>query len=200
LVVDEQSRSHANIVDGYVIEDRKLNEPGQLEVLPGRLNLFGKSRVSSLALMPGSSIGRCEVKHAKDDEDIPVRPNPGTACMQLLSCAFVHHPSRPNAEAGHFGFTGPSSGLSGLGNSEQSISSIAKDIIGLLDELQIREKIVVVGHSMGGIIVSYIAAEHPDRVKGVVLIGPVNPVPAMADVFSKRIEVVKKGSYFPSHP
>lgn len=89
LVVDEQSRSHANIVDGYVIEDRKLNEPGQLEVLPGRLNLFGKSRVSSLALMPGSSIGRCEVKYAKDDEDIPVRPNPGPACMQLLSCGFV---------------------------------------------------------------------------------------------------------------
>jgi pimeloyl-ACP methyl ester carboxylesterase len=92
----------------------------------------------------------------------------------------------------------PGSGLSGLGNSEQSISSIARDIIGLLDELQIREKIVVVGHSMGGIIANYIAAEHPDRVKGVVLIGPVNPVPAMADVFSKRIEVVKKGSYF--HP
>jgi pimeloyl-ACP methyl ester carboxylesterase len=92
----------------------------------------------------------------------------------------------------------PGSGLSGLGNSEQSISSIARDVIGLLDELQIREKIVVVGHSMGGIIASYIAAEHPDRVKGVVLIGPVNPVPAMADVFSKRIEVIKKGSYF--HP
>ncbi len=51
---------------------------------------------------------------------------------------------------------------------------------------------------MGGIIASYIAAEHPDRVKGVVLIGPVDPAPAMADVFSKRIEVVKKGSYF--HP
>ena len=92
----------------------------------------------------------------------------------------------------------PGSGLSELGNSEQSISSIAKDVIGLLDELQVREKIVVVGHSMGGIIASYLAAEHPDRVKGVVLIGPVNPVPAMADVFSKRIEVVKKGSYF--HP
>ena len=92
----------------------------------------------------------------------------------------------------------PGSGLSGLGNSEQSISGIARDIIGLLDELQIREKIVVVGHSMGGIIASYISAEHPDRVKGVVLIGPVNPIPAMADVFSKRIEVVKKGSYF--HP
>lgn len=58
---------------------------------------------------------------------------------------------------------------------------------------------MVVGHSLGGIIASYIAAEHPDRVKGVVLIGPVNPVPAMADVFSKRIEVLKKGSYFHPH-
>jgi len=54
---------------------------------------------------------------------------------------------------------------------------------------------MIVGHSMGGIVASYIAAEYPDRVKGVVLIGPVNPDPALASVFEKRIEVVKKGSY-----
>lgn len=53
---------------------------------------------------------------------------------------------------------------------------------------------MVVGHSMGGTIASYIAAEYPERVKGVVLIGPVNPDPALADVFGKRIEVVKNGS------
>ena len=88
----------------------------------------------------------------------------------------------------------PGSGLSELGKAEQSISSIAKDAIGLLDALRIQEKVVVVGHSMGGTIASYIAAEYPERVKGVVLIGPVNPDPALADVFGKRIEVVKNGS------
>ncbi|KAE9363563.1 3-oxoadipate enol-lactone hydrolase-like protein [Stipitochalara longipes BDJ] len=86
----------------------------------------------------------------------------------------------------------PGSGLSELGNTEQSISSIAKDAIRLLDVLQIHEKVVVIGHSMGGIVASYIAAEFPDRVKGVVLIGPVNPDPALVSVFEKRIEVVKK--------
>ncbi len=90
----------------------------------------------------------------------------------------------------------PGSGLSELGKAEQSIASIAKDAIGVLDELQVRDKVVLIGHSMGGIVASYIAAEYPERVKGVVLIGPVNPDPALSDVFSKRIEVVKKGSYF----
>jgi pimeloyl-ACP methyl ester carboxylesterase len=92
-------------------------------------------------------------------------------------------------------FDTPGSGLSELGTSEQSSSSIAKDAIGLLDALKVQEKVVVVGHSMGGIVASYIAAEYPDRVKGVVLLGPVNPDPALADVFGKRIKVVKSGSY-----
>jgi pimeloyl-ACP methyl ester carboxylesterase len=87
----------------------------------------------------------------------------------------------------------PGSGLSELGKSEQSISSISKDAIDLLDALKVQEKVVVIGHSMGGVVASYIAAEYPDRVKGVVLLGPVNPDPALADVFGKRIEVVKKG-------
>jgi pimeloyl-ACP methyl ester carboxylesterase len=89
----------------------------------------------------------------------------------------------------------PGSGLSELGGTEQSISTIAKDAVELLDALEVQEKVVVVGHSMGGIVASYIAAEYADRVKGVVLIGPVNPDPALATVFEKRIEVVKNGSY-----
>ncbi len=88
----------------------------------------------------------------------------------------------------------PGSGFSELGESEQSISTIAKDAIDLLDTLKIEEKVMIGGHSIGGIVASYIAAEYPDRVKGVVLLGPVNPNPDLADVFGKRIEVVKKGS------
>ncbi|KAH8775674.1 3-oxoadipate enol-lactone hydrolase-like protein [Hyaloscypha sp. PMI_1271] len=86
----------------------------------------------------------------------------------------------------------PGSGLSELGTAEQTISSIARDAMAVLDSLQVQEKVVVVGHSMGGIVASYIAAEYPDRVKGVVLVGPVNPDPALAGVFGKRIEVVVK--------
>jgi pimeloyl-ACP methyl ester carboxylesterase len=93
----------------------------------------------------------------------------------------------------------PGSGLSELGTAEQTISSIARDAMAVLDSLQVQEKVVVVGHSMGGIVVSYIAAEYPDRVKGVVLVGPVNPDPALAGVFGKRIEVVVKGSYHFHH-
>lgn len=88
----------------------------------------------------------------------------------------------------------PGSGLSELGEAEQSVSSIAKDAIAVLDALKVEEKVVVVGHSMGGLVANYIASEYPERVKGVLLIGPVNPDPALAEVFQKRIEVVKKGT------
>ena len=47
---------------------------------------------------------------------------------------------------------------------------------------------------MGGIVASFLAATYPDRVKGVVLIGPVNPSPAVVPVFEKRIETVKRGT------
>ena len=90
------------------------------------------------------------------------------------------------------------SGLSELGKSEQSINSISSDAIALLDHLKVNEKVVIVGHSMGGIVASEIAASYPDRVSGVVLIGPVNPQPQMANVFEQRIEGVKKGQSKPA--
>jgi pimeloyl-ACP methyl ester carboxylesterase len=89
----------------------------------------------------------------------------------------------------------PGSGLSALGKSEQSIQSISTDAIALLDHLGIHERVAVVGHSMGGIVASEIAATYPDRVRGVVLIGPVNPQPQMATVFEQRIEAVKKSRF-----
>jgi len=87
----------------------------------------------------------------------------------------------------------PGSGLSELGNSEQSIKSISSDVIGLLDHLDVNGEFVVVGHSMGGIVASEIAAAHPKRVKAVIGIGPVDPQPKLATVFKQRIEAVKKG-------
>jgi len=87
----------------------------------------------------------------------------------------------------------PGSGQSELGKSEQSVATIAEDAIGLLDALNIKEKIIVVGHSLGSIIANYLAATYPDRVRGVVLLGPVNPDLAMVPVFEQRIKVVKDG-------
>lgn len=92
----------------------------------------------------------------------------------------------------------PGSGLSELGQSAQSVKSISSDVIGLLDYLKIEGEVVIVGHSMGGIVASEIAASYPERVRGVVLIGPVNPQPQLATVFEQRIEAVKKGRKFSS--
>ena len=86
-------------------------------------------------------------------------------------------------------------GLSSLGTTPQSIETIAEDISGLLDALTVQGKIAVVGHSMGGILASCLAALRLDRVRGVVLIGPVNLSPGVAKAFEDRMEAVKKGVF-----
>ncbi|KAH8819118.1 alpha/beta hydrolase fold family protein [Xylogone sp. PMI_703] len=81
------------------------------------------------------------------------------------------------------------SGLSKYNGSDQDIQSIAKDAIDVLSSLKIKlENVVVVGHSMGGIVACELASNHP--FKAVVLIGPVYPSPNAATVFGKRIEIV----------
>lgn len=72
---------------------------------------------------------------------------------------------------------------------EQSVESIAEDVVAILDRMKI-SKAVVVGHSMGGTVVTHLAAAHPDRVLAVVAIGPVHPQPGVAEVFEKRIKTV----------
>ncbi|KAH6666997.1 3-oxoadipate enol-lactone hydrolase-like protein [Halenospora varia] len=84
------------------------------------------------------------------------------------------------------------SGLSEIGESEQTIESIVDDVISLLDALDIKNNITIIGHSMGGIVASSLAADHANRVNGVVLIGPVNPSDAISRVFTSRIEAVKQ--------
>jgi pimeloyl-ACP methyl ester carboxylesterase len=90
------------------------------------------------------------------------------------------------------------SGLSELGESEQTIDSILEDVVSLLDALDIKNNVTIVGHSMGGIVASHFAADHGNRVNGVVLIGPVNPSDAISRVFVSRIEDVKQGNLHPS--
>jgi pimeloyl-ACP methyl ester carboxylesterase len=90
-------------------------------------------------------------------------------------------------------FDYPGSGLSSPGSSPQNVGSIAEVAVALLKDLDVTEKVTVVGHSMGGIVANQIAATYPELVKGVVLLGPVDPVPALAAIFEKRIEVIKNG-------
>lgn len=89
----------------------------------------------------------------------------------------------------------PGSGLSTLGTAQQTVNSIADDAIALLDTLSVKGKVLVIGHSMGGIIASEIADKYPERVQGVVLLGPVNPSQSIVEVFDKRITAVEKGKF-----
>lgn len=77
-------------------------------------------------------------------------------------------------------------------NDAISIPSIAEDVIGVLDALQV-PKAVVVGHSMGGLVVTELGARYPDRVQGVVAIGPTHPSDMLVTVMSKRSATVLEG-------
>lgn len=74
---------------------------------------------------------------------------------------------------------------------EQSISTLAADVIGILDALEV-PKAVLVGHSMGGIVAAHAAANYGERVLASVWIGPVYTSSAVAELFEKRIRLVEE--------
>ena len=73
---------------------------------------------------------------------------------------------------------------------EQSVRSLAADIVGSMDALSI-DKAVLVGHSMAGLTCPAVAAAHPARVAALLLVGPVFPNPGAAATFAQRIEKVE---------
>jgi pimeloyl-ACP methyl ester carboxylesterase len=77
-----------------------------------------------------------------------------------------------------------------------TLEQLAEDVVGLMDHLKI-EKVVLVGHSMGGTMVCHVSAAHPDRVLGTVSIGPVNPKSVKPEAFTSRIEIVSKDGMEP---
>ncbi|KAL1639036.1 hypothetical protein SLS58_008365 [Diplodia intermedia] len=79
---------------------------------------------------------------------------------------------------------------------EQSVATLAADVLAVLDALAVR-KAIVAGHSMGGMVAAHLAATASDRVVAAVLIGPVYPSPAVAAVFAKRIETVERDGMEP---
>jgi len=83
------------------------------------------------------------------------------------------------------------SGRSPYTQIEQSIASLAADLISILNALGV-QKAVLIGHSMGGTVAAHCAAEYGDRVVSSVWIGPVYPSPQVAKTFEKRIKIVEK--------
>lgn len=79
-----------------------------------------------------------------------------------------------------------------------TLEELAEDVIGLMDHLHVTQAMVA-GHSMGGPMALTVAARHPDRVAGVVAIGPVNPASVKPEMFTSRIETVMKGNTFDEH-
>ncbi|KAJ5232245.1 hypothetical protein N7468_005201 [Penicillium chermesinum] len=80
-------------------------------------------------------------------------------------------------------------------NDPISIPGIAADVIGVLDALDI-PKAVVVGHSMGGLVVAELGARYPERVSGVIAIGPTHPSETLVSVMEKRAATVLEGALY----
>lgn len=82
-------------------------------------------------------------------------------------------------------------GLSGVGDQPYSIDLHARDLLALLDHLQI-DQVVICGLSVGGLIAQHIAAIAPGRVRGLILC---DTAPKIGDAagWNARIDAIEKG-------
>ncbi|KAF2154231.1 alpha/beta-hydrolase [Myriangium duriaei CBS 260.36] len=87
-------------------------------------------------------------------------------------------------------------GLSPYGGVEQSVPSLAKDAIDLMDVLALKT-VTFVGHSMSGIVGPHLAATYPDRISALILVNPVWPNKQSGAVFEDRIRTVEKSGMEP---
>lgn len=87
----------------------------------------------------------------------------------------------------------PGHGASPLGTLPLSMDAMADAVIGLLDEIGVREPAVVAGLSMGGYVAQAIAARHPGRLRGLILadtksVGDSPEAAAQREVLAKKVE------------
>ncbi len=83
-------------------------------------------------------------------------------------------------------------GLSGRVRGTVTYEDHAADLRGLLDALQLKEPIVLVGSAMGACIASHFAAASPERVKALALLSPaigLDPRPGFLSIVRKIEEV-----------
>lgn len=79
-----------------------------------------------------------------------------------------------------------------------TVQSLAAILLELLEHLEVVQNVTVVGHSMGCLVALHVAHLAPEKITGLVLLGPVYPSAGLAEVFEKRISAVKKGGYLRS--
>ncbi|KAK9342109.1 Alpha/Beta hydrolase protein [Lipomyces starkeyi] len=75
-----------------------------------------------------------------------------------------------------------------------TLTSIVDEVVELLCYLNVSSA-VVVGHSLGGLLATWLSLVYPDRVDGLVLLGPIHPSPALATIFQARIKSIQESGY-----
>ena len=65
----------------------------------------------------------------------------------------------------------------------------------VLNALGVREKAIFVGHSIGGVVASEVAATKGDRIKGSVMLGPPLPSPMVKTALGARVKAVEEGGF-----
>lgn len=91
------------------------------------------------------------------------------------------------------------SGLSSAADSinKPSLPTIVEDVLNVLKDLKVREKVIMIGHSMGAFVANSIAEKHSELLKGLILMSPVFPSPDLSEVFQKRIKAIETGKISP---
>ena len=84
-------------------------------------------------------------------------------------------------------------GRSGVPAGGFNVPTFAADLAGLLDQLDCGP-VIAVGHSLGGVIVSALAVEYPEKVRAVVSVDPGYLVDdAMAPMLAGAVEAMRSG-------
>jgi pimeloyl-ACP methyl ester carboxylesterase len=66
-------------------------------------------------------------------------------------------------------------GRSGRAPAAQTFVDMAKDLLGVVDKLEMRGRVLLVGQSLGGMVAATAAAQAPDRVAGLLLLDAAGP-------------------------
>ncbi|MEV4259497.1 alpha/beta hydrolase, partial [Spirillospora sp. NPDC049652] len=90
-------------------------------------------------------------------------------------------------------------GLSSAPETGYAPRDLAADLVRLLDLLGVAEPVVAIGHSLGAMVVSALAVEHPDRVRALVCVDPAYGQPAeIAAAFPAMYEGLRSDDPYPT--
>ncbi|CAG7949034.1 unnamed protein product [Penicillium nalgiovense] len=150
--------------------------------------------------MPFVQANSHRLYYADSHPDGPPTPNSLTFCFihGLGSSQNYYYPVIPHLTKLHRCITIDTYGSARSPYTDETVTlpGIAEDVIGVMDTLHV-QKAVVVGHSMGGIVVTELGARCPERIQGVVAIGPTHPSDTLVTVMNKRSETVLESGIEP---